>query len=85
VWVAALVLLAQVVALVAEVVGQFGQYTTSGGVIENTAGYAGAAGGGTGLFGQGSSGAGGAGMSTPFDSVSYATWWWGRLIRYYWQ
>jgi len=53
--------------------GQFGQYTTSGGVIENTAGYAGAAGGGTGLFGQGTSGAGGAGMSTPFDSVSYAT------------
>lgn len=53
--------------------GRFGQYTTSGGVIENSHGYAGAAGGGTGLYGTGSSGAGGNFTATPFNFNSSAT------------
>jgi hypothetical protein len=52
--------------------GRFGQYTTSGGVVENTRGYAGGAGGGTGLYGTGSSGAGGLKTATPFNFNSSA-------------
>lgn len=53
--------------------GRFGQYTTSGGAVENARGYAGGAGGGTGLYGTGSSGAGGNVTATPFNFNSSAT------------